>query len=130
MSGICVGVDGSPEARKALEWAHEEAVLRGMTVTAVMAWEPDLHAGAITRLPPHDAASVAAGVLDAETRPFAASDVPVVGELVNGKAADVLSARSADAELLVLGTGGHAQRTGLVTHHCITHSSCTVVVVR
>ena len=79
MSGICVGIDGSPESRKALEWAHEEAVLRGMTVTAVLAWEPDMHAGSVTRLPPHDAASIAQGVLDAETDPFSASDVPVAG---------------------------------------------------
>ncbi len=130
MSGIYVGVDGSSESRKALEWAHEEAALRGMTVTAIMVWEPDRHAGAITRLPPDDAASVAKRVLEAETRPFSTSGLPVVGELIEGKAAQVLSARAADADLLVLGTSGHAQRTGLVTHHCITHSPCTVVVVR
>ena len=130
MSGIFVGVDGSPESRKALEWAHQEAVLRGMTVTAIMAWEHDRHAGAITRLPPNDAPSIAKGVLDAEIRPFSASDLPVVGELVEGDAAQVLSARAADADLLVLGASGHTQRTGLVTHHCITHSPCTVVVVR
>ena len=130
MSGICVGVDGSPESRKALEWAHEEAVLRGMTVTAVMAWEPGPHAARSPGFLPTMHASLARGVLDTEIRPFSASDVPVVGELSRGKPHTVLSARSADADLLVLGTSGHAERTGLVTHHCITHASCTVVVVR
>ena len=130
MSDIFVGVDGSPESRKALEWAHAEAVLRGMNVTAIMVFKPDRHAGAITSLPPNDAASIAKDVLDSETRSFSASDLPVVGELVEGDAAQVLSGRAVDGDLLVLGASGHTQRTGLVTHHCITHSACTVVVVR
>ena len=37
---IVVGVDGSDDSRRALEWAVDEAKVRGAVITAVTAWSP------------------------------------------------------------------------------------------
>src|SRR5947209_13870351 len=51
---IVVGIDGSAASKAALDWAMEEARLRGATVHAVHAWEYPglaLSASAMTTLP-------------------------------------------------------------------------------
>ena len=134
MSGIVVGVDGSEGSRQALEWAVDEATRRGTPLKVVLSWEPSVHAGSATRLPPHDDASIARAMLEDQTRPYVAALPAMNTELVEGKAAKVLTDRSADADLLVVGASGHGglagRRLGSVTQHCVSHASCTVVVVR
>ena len=134
-SKIIVGVDGSEGSRAALAWAVDEAGRREAVVTAVSAWEHSMvHAGSITREPPHDAASIARGLLEDETRELVAAGVPITQEVVEGKAAKVLVEQSAEAALLVVGATGRgalADRVlGSVTLRCVSHAHCTVVVVR
>ena len=93
-----------------------------------------VHAGSITREPPHDAASIARGLLADETRELVVAGVPITQEVVEGKAAKVLVEQSAEAALLVVGATGRgalADRVlGSVTLRCVSHAHCTVVVVR
>jgi nucleotide-binding universal stress UspA family protein len=143
MSGrIVVGVDGSDGARRALEWAVEEARLRQAGLLVVHAWQvPPLVAGA----GPFDAPLV----LDADTiervektaeeiveRELAAVDTSEldVQRLVAARsAADALVDAGADADLLVVGTRGRGGFAGLllgsVGHQVAHHAPCPVVIV-
>jgi nucleotide-binding universal stress UspA family protein len=134
---IVVGVDGSDSAADALRWAVEQAKLTGATLEAVYAWDP----GTLVSLgmPP---------LIDweplreaAETRPREIVDevigtdkpVRILSKMVTGNAAAVLVERSANAELLVVGSRGLGGLKGMllgsVGHHCAAHAHCPVVIV-
>ncbi|MEJ8661488.1 universal stress protein [Streptomyces sp. MS1.AVA.4] len=112
---IIVGVDRSPESVAALEWAAEEAQLRGrpLQVLHAWAWHP---------LPP---ASVPAGTSEHEWAEGVLNEalehvsgifpgLPVEGELVSGAARDMLVAASSRAEMLVIGSRGIGTLTGFL----------------
>ena len=130
MNGIVVGVDGSEGSRAALKWAVDEAIRRNVTITAVSVWRPSRAAGSVNRLPPNDDASVAKATLEAALREFATAALPIASELVEGRAAKVLTESSASAELLVVGASGSGRRLGSVALDCVRHAHCSVVVVR
>jgi len=54
--------------------------------------------------------------------------------VVEGHAAPVLLEAARGASLLVVGSRGHGEFTGMllgsVSEHCVTHARCPVVVVR
>jgi nucleotide-binding universal stress UspA family protein len=140
MSGIVVGVDGSPGSRAALHWAHAEARLRATTLTAVSVWQIAM----MTTMPSFgamapvddltDAAEAALlAVLDEEDV-HATDDVPVESVVTEGAAAPALIEVARDADLLVVGSRGHGGFTGVllgsVSQHCVNHATCPVVVVR
>ena len=54
-------------------------------------------------------------------------------ELVRGHAGNALVGASQDADLLVVGSRGHSavaeMLLGSVSHHCVQHAACPVVVV-
>ena len=58
---------------------------------------------------------------------------PVAGEVVEGPAADVLTAAARTADLLVLGSHGHSRLRhtvlGSVSEECVRKANCPVVVV-
>jgi nucleotide-binding universal stress UspA family protein len=145
MSGIVVGVDGSANAKYALEWAVKEAAathapLTVMTVNEVAAsfWT-------------HQPVTVPADEALLEKARQAATDLTdkTVGELsgpgpasvtvraVNGFAADELVYASRDADLIVVGARGGAQSGGMAHHtpvgsvsnKVLHHAHCPVVVV-
>jgi nucleotide-binding universal stress UspA family protein len=141
---IVVGVDGSVGSKKALQWAVEEAKLRGAKVDAVQAWSfpyygevAAMAAVAVdgTELERAAAASLAA-VVEALAPDPAAGGVVVEQHVHRGDAASALlrAAEEADADLLVVGSRGHGGFTGLllgsVSQQCVHHASCPVVVVR
>lgn len=143
MAVIVVGVDGSPGARTALEWAAAEARLRGSRLRAVQAWhlpaaaygsggfvppvginwEDDLEQAARAGLA--KALDDAGGLLDG---------IEVERHVDEGSAAAVLSEAAADADLLVVGSrglGGFKELLlGSVGHQCAQHAPCPVVIVR
>jgi nucleotide-binding universal stress UspA family protein len=134
---IVVGVDGSEGGRRALQWAVREAAVRGGSVQAVNAWRWD---GA--DLPPHAATHPdqererAARDLAREIESLPESDraaVTIASEVVEGRAADVLSTAAADADLLVLGSHGHSRVRhtvlGSVSDECVRKARCPVVVL-
>ena len=132
---IVVGVDDSPAARHALEWAASEAETRGTTVMAIRVFESPLvaFAGPYPRV----------GELAAEARtPLRDSvekvsrDYPTVqidAQVLRGPAADVLVGASEGAYVLAVGSRGHSAAASLllgsVSQRCVSRAHCPVVVV-
>ena len=134
---IVVGVDGSPPSMAALRWAIRQAKLTRSSVDAVTAW----------RLPStYGLAPTADGVADFEgdAKKILAdalnevsgseSDVIIRPLVVEGHPADVLVWTARGADLLVVGSRGHGGFTstllGSVSHYCVHHASCPVLVIR
>jgi len=134
---IVVGVDGSEGGRRALDWAADEAAKRGGVVQAVVAWSWDgMDYGPIATTYPQQEAECAQLLIDAEIKALAqrrGSHLPVSGEIVEGRPADVLTAAGRSADLLVLGSHGHSRVRhtvlGSVSEECIRKASCPVVVI-
>lgn len=127
---IVVGVDGSPAGERALRWAAREATAHHGSVHVVTAFGfPDLDGSSIRyRGAQHQVAERRlAEVLAAIHTEF--PDVPVTGQLVAGRTADVLTAAAADADLLVLGSHGHRPLIGSTAAHCLRRAGCPVVVL-
>jgi nucleotide-binding universal stress UspA family protein len=134
---IVVGVDGSPPSIRALRWAVRQAELTGAEVEAVTVWSypsgygfAAVSDGAVDF--EGDAGKVLVDAL-AEVSDIA-PDVVIEPSVVHGHAADVLVREAKDADLLVVGSGGHGGFTGMllgsVSQHCVQHAGCPVLVVR
>lgn len=137
---ITVGVDGSKASMTAVQFALEEAKLRGATVRAVTAWEVDTAYAArgFPLLDEERAAQVksATAVQDRaiERALQAVEDPPSIERrIVRGRPGHVLVELSADAGLLVVGTEhkGALKRVvvGSTSNHCTKYSRIPVVVV-
>jgi nucleotide-binding universal stress UspA family protein len=133
---IVVGVDGSKSSRAALAWAVRQAALTGAVVDAVTAWQIPLYYGfALTDEGP-DFAQLAASSLDEAIAEAASLEPGVVirPTVVQENAAQALLDAAKGADLLVVGSRGHAGFTeallGSVGQHCVHHAECPVVVVR
>ena len=133
---VMVGVDGSAPGRAALEFAVGEARLREAVVVAVMAVQLPDYAWIDpygVRLPEEDTLQRAREKLD---RMLASVDTegleldPVVTAV---PAPQALVDRSADCDLLVVGSRGRGGFRGLVlgsvSMQCVLHAQCPVTVV-
>jgi nucleotide-binding universal stress UspA family protein len=134
---IVVGVDGSSGGQRALQWAVHEAAARGGTVQAVTAWSWDgIEITPWVSANPQEAKERAASALARTVESVPAHDrvgVTIATEVVEGRAADVLTAAARSADLLVLGSHGHSRIRhtvlGSVTDECVRKASCPVVVI-
>lgn len=138
---IVVWVDGSRQARRALEWALEEATVHGRAgrpavVQAVVTWQAeDPAAQGWDLVNTSQPEKVAEAVLAAEVSRVSAEhpDATVAGVVIEGPVADVLGRVADDADLLVLGDHGsdrlHDTSLGSVTEDCIRGAICPVVVI-
>jgi nucleotide-binding universal stress UspA family protein len=139
MNTIVVGVDGSKGSVSALEFAIEEARVRGADVKAVAAWEVPAAAYNTGFVPipvnPSDYEKIARDTLDRtiEDTVSPTSDVSVTPVLREGHPADVLVAESRGADLLVVGSRGFGGFKGLllgsVSQQCAHHAPCPVAIV-
>lgn len=134
---IVVGVDGSVPSKAALRWAIGQAMLTGAPVDAVIAWQFPATYGYPVPVPADtDFAEIAAEVLaDAIAEVSStAGPVKIRSKVAEGNAAQVLLTESAGADLLVVGNRGHGgfveALLGSVSHYCIHHATCPVVVIR
>ena len=140
---IVVGVDGSDNSRAALEWAYDEAAHHGASLTVVNAWHPPSlpMAPPYGHLPPEDYESQPRNEAMALLEQFTSQLVPrtpavdVRTSVEEGKnPAEVLIERSAEADLLVVGSRGHGGFLGMllgsVSQHLVAHANCPVVIVR
>jgi nucleotide-binding universal stress UspA family protein len=143
MSGrIVVGIDGSEGAHRALEWAVDEARLRGASLLVVHAWHvPPLVTGA----GPFDASvtldadtierveKTAGEIVDRELAEVDTRGIELQRSVEARSPADALIAAASDADLLVVGTRGHGGFTGLllgsVGQQVAHHAPCPVVIV-
>lgn len=134
---VVVGIDGSPTARRALQFAIGEARLRRLPLTVVTTWE----------LPPVVSWSAAGDVhglgqylreaadsLLAAARDEVPDGVDVTTTSAEGHPAAVLIDAAADpSDILVVGSRGLGAVRGLllgsVANACVARARCTVVVV-
>jgi len=133
---IVVGVDGSADSVKALDWAAHQAELTDALVEIVSTWKmPSSYGWASTPAeynPVADLKEKLEHVVEhaRSAHPGVAFDVTIA----QGDAAPCLLERAKDADLLVVGTRGHGGFTGLlvgsVSMHCATHAHCPVVILR
>jgi nucleotide-binding universal stress UspA family protein len=137
---IVVGIDGSQSSTGALRWAIRQAALTGATVDAVIAWQYPAAAGGYGWAPTglegsvdfkENAGRVMAEAIGSVTPGNGAA---VRTRVVEGIPAQVLLDASDGADLLVVGSRGHAGFTeallGSVSQHCVHHAHCPVVIIR
>jgi nucleotide-binding universal stress UspA family protein len=139
---IVVGVDGSDESKDALRWTLREAEAHGATVVAVHAWQVPVAPADITAAPQLNFAELAGELKDAAEALVAqvvdevagGADVNIEVLTIEGPAAPSLIEASQDADLLVVASRGHGGFTALllgsVSHNCVTHARCPVLVHR
>jgi nucleotide-binding universal stress UspA family protein len=142
MSGITVGLDGSDNSQRALEWAMKEAALRNAVLNVVAVHE--VASNAWTGNPmivPADRADEDKALRAAEEEVAKVSSqlgdakpASVNVRAVSGIAAKTLVEESQNADLLVVGSrggGGFARLLmGSVSSQVVHHAACPVVVVR
>lgn len=128
---IVVGVDGSAGAMRALEWAAREARRSGAALEVHTAYGPGY-----VLVSPHLVQESMKLVLDEAVARAeeVAPGVRAFGVAHEGSAVGALVAASKHADLLVVGSrgrGGFAELLlGSVSHHCVMHACCPVVIVR
>jgi len=119
-----------------LRWAAEEAARRGDSLEVVNAWHiPAQLSSPAVPMVEVDFEGIANQTLDEEIAAVLGPDPgDLVRRIVNGHAARVLVDLSEGADLLVVGSRGLGQFTGMllgsVSRHCTAHAHCSVVVVR
>jgi len=139
---IIVGVDGSDSSKGALDWAYEEAVHHGASLSVIAAFNPP----ALPMTPPYGSVPPegyesqprrdALDLLDRLISPLEAKDpaVDIRTVVEEGSPAKVLIERSKEADLLVVGSRGHGGFAGMllgsVSQHLVAHAECPVVVKR
>ena len=139
MPGILVGVDGSDNSQRALEWAAKEAAFRQTSLTvlavhqAVHGWAGSLRFGddeaqvqKIAEAAKAETEKVLAGLGD--SRPES-----VTVRAVHGYPAEELINAGADADMIVLGTSGvggwSRQLIGSVATTVVHHATAPVLIV-
>jgi nucleotide-binding universal stress UspA family protein len=147
MGVIVVGLDGSPGAQRALEFAVDEARFRKATLRIVHAWLMPLMLaapGPILGGVPIDygdtledqleaARGAAERLLEDLVDRVPADGVVIERVLVEGQPTKALLEAAADADLLVVGSRGRGGFKGLVlgsvSQQCSGHAPCPVVIV-
>ena len=140
---VVVGIDGSEQARSALDWAAGEARLRSWALVAVHAYTIPPYLLAPEPVPlgvvPPDPGlleqldATAQKLVAEELERVASDDLTVDGRVVSGPAADALLRAAEEGDLLVVGSRGLGGFKGLlmgsVSHQVAQHAPCPVVIV-
>jgi len=133
---IVVGIDGSKGSQHALEWAVEEARLRGANLCVLHAWHPPYADGfPLTTAPvnPQTYENAAYAVLDDVTASIDGEGLTLEKKLVASGAATALLLAAEDADMIVVGARGLGGFMGLllgsVSNQVVHRASCPVVVV-
>jgi nucleotide-binding universal stress UspA family protein len=133
---IVVGVDGSPGAERALEWAMDEAHRREMTLLLVHGVEVG-----VATASPYGSGMVleqleesGQQVLNEAMAAVRANGLEAAAQIEVGSSAHALIEASRGAAMLVVGNRGHGGFAGLllgsVSAACVHHAHCPVVVIR
>ena len=133
---VVVGVDDSPAAHLALDFAVEQAVTRNVPLRVIRTWRP------VTGIWV-DSPMVTRTVTAEERRPLddlvagwraKYPELEITAEAVVDHPANALALASTTAQLLVLGSRGRGAFRGMllgsVSQHLLHHSAWTVAVVR
>ncbi len=132
---VLVGVDGSPGAAHALEWALREAEAQGAPVRAVTAWSWDARmvraVGGRGVRQAERMRQVQEDQLGLVLRRVGRTTCRIDTVLAEGDPASLLLDHSRTARLLVVGSHAHLGRSapGSVARACMRFARCPVVVV-
>jgi nucleotide-binding universal stress UspA family protein len=134
-SPIVVGVDGTRASVRALQWAMDEAIVRGCPLHVVNAWnyEPlaDWRELTAEQAAAESEALIGAAVLAASAGRTALPEI--VQRSLRGYAAEVLETASEGAALLVVASHtSHWMRhivLGSTSEHVVRHAHAPVVVI-
>jgi len=135
---VLVGVDGSEESLRAVEWAARQAKRHGspLRIVSAPAMPPRMRAEVdpvtvANALRGMAAQALAAALTRSEE---VAPGLPVETDLLSGPPAVALSAAGGDASMLVVGARGiggfAAMILGSVSRYVAVHAACPVIVVR
>ena len=137
---VVVGIDGSEGDELAIRWATKEASMRRLPLRVVNVLDPpvmarpldiDLADRILTYCREHARQIVDDGAALARSL---APDVEVTPTVVTGQLVPALLAETADARLVVLGSGRRFDATrvrlGSVAAHVSAHATCPVIVAR
>lgn len=137
---VVVGVDGSAHSTAAAARAFWIADLRKAPLVAVTTWNCEVVDGKVVTTPGTDAWNAVEAkyraIVDQVIEPLRAEhpDVDCTVEVLRGAPAKVLSERSAEAGLLVMGTRGRGGFTGMllgsVSQQVLETATCPIMVVR
>jgi len=139
--GIVVGVDGSPNSERALDWAMKQAAAVRAPLTVIAVHEvPKSYWGHIPVIGPADESLLANLRQAAEdmtqkaaSRLGDAGPASVTVRAVSGFVVKELVDASQDADLVVVGARGVSGFTrmvmGSVSNEVVQHSACPVVIV-
>jgi nucleotide-binding universal stress UspA family protein len=141
-SGIVVGVDDSPAAKAAVEWAARDAELRSISLTLVHAVSPNLTTWQDDPLPPglaqwqknHGRRLLEDAIKIVEKACHHGGPTQVHTKVLSSAAVATLTDLSRDAELMVVGSSGtsgwQGRTLGSVSSGLIRHAHCPVVITR
>ncbi len=141
MPGIVVGVDGSPNSERALDWAMKQAAAVHAPLAVIAVHEvPKSYWGGIPVIGPADEPLLeqlrqAAEEMTqrAAARLGGAGPAGVTVRAVNGFVVKELVDASQDADLVVIGARGGSGfarvLVGSVSSEVVQHSACPVVIV-
>ncbi|HLU28824.1 MAG TPA: universal stress protein [Glycomyces sp.] len=134
---VVVGIDGSETSLRALRWAVRYAEKTGAAIEALHAWQiPTAYGTPVAVLPGEDFRAAAEQALhrSVESQLGGRTDLAVEEVAEMGYPPKVLVDRSAEADLLVVGSRGRGALRGTllgsVSLHCVSHAACPVVTVR
>ncbi|MFJ3235279.1 universal stress protein [Streptomyces sp. NPDC086787] len=126
-----VGVDGSEHSATAVDWAFEEAALRGAELRALLVWEPGPIRIFDEYEPQQECRRLLSEIVAGSHARF--PEVDLRHEVVLGHPVKVLTDASAHALGLVVGTRGRGGFAGLllgsVSQGVLHHAACPVIAV-
>jgi nucleotide-binding universal stress UspA family protein len=134
---VVVGVDGSANSLAALNWAARYAETTGALLEAITTWEwPNTYGVALVVPPGYDPDADARAVLEESLTAVRQTHrgLAIRPVVVQSHPAPALVGASRGADLLVVGSRGHGEFTGMllgsVSEHCVTNAHCPVLVLR
>jgi nucleotide-binding universal stress UspA family protein len=133
---IVVGIDGSPESARALDWAITQAQQSGAILDIVTAWMFPMAIGYAFTTTVDEVRQKALHLVDEAISHVTevAPDVVVRGETTEQPPGPALVKASKGADLLIVGSqgmGGFEELlVGSVGHYCMRRASCSVVIAR
>lgn len=129
---VVVGVDGSADSKRALQWAVEYARRFEAPVHAVTVWEKPIPYAARVVFTEDDEGRSRA-MLDETVREVLGEHSGVVQQVRQDHPARALVGASESAQLLVVGSRGHGSFVGILlgstSQYCVQHARCPVVVM-
>jgi nucleotide-binding universal stress UspA family protein len=131
---IVVGVDDTPQARHALQWAQFMAVALNADIEAIAAWEITAVEAEEWSDGIHPENETATQLHTIVTDALGAQPQVTIREMItNGHAADELIRASEGAQMLVVGNRGrrglHELLMGSVSSTSATHARCPVLTI-